>query len=1060
MPDFEAPGHYTKSDRESIPDEDFAGPHKSYPIVTQADVHDAAGLIGHADDPASVKARIKTIARRKGFALPAAWEQEDTPEGQRLGLGTLHRSPVGTITRIAMADALRIVDPEQRIIRVCATSEAVDTYGTIFDYDASKRAFSAWVGNVREMHERKAVGYRVSVIPDDANRKIYVDVGISKGAPDTWEKVQDTTLRGASIGAANALWERRLVAGRARDVCINYDLMELSLVDFPSNPDGFGMQVRDAVPLIRDAAPASDVLDRLEDNMENEGPTIVGDDGKEMTPEEAAAKSKQTAQAAPEADNRGHAVVKGTPGTAPVAAQMRADAAVASALVGALTNTDPNVQVRVGGEPDGQQAPEIDPLPVAAEQPVDGVLEPQRAAEVQLSPEQANQEALDDPLWAVVKNKPDSPVYKRMLRDREAGVIRMAGERAAAEAGPPVGGEPIQAWIQRTALVRNKAELQARTKFRTEQSASDEARRLAVEVAQIAQEATPPAPVAPVAPVVEQQRTAETVAPVVAAVAAVAAPSAPAADPVADQRMAQGAAPHQHGNGAPHTHPFSVADHIHGYLEGAPYDLRLGQGSVQRARANGNTTNQGGDQFSTGAVGAANSGSDVTSENKAPSVFATATADKMGHTNLINTEAAMASSFGVPDKVAQPDATPGNGPDGGEHRTHNDNTRTEGEHPVKLTGGTYDGDGDDDGDEEDKPQSSGGTSPNEEEPIGGPARQPSASPTKEKPIGGAARQPSKSPSDAGTIGGGAMQSGNSPTDEEPIGGGARQTSTSPNEGRPIGGSREAEAEEIRVGARLSAASQAQVHDMRDTHIGMLRKSCTLCNCPECQAMQKLTGVMAGHPGGGAASTDQMNEDFGRAVISAEIERGVAVIRGAFDARIADLMQTLGEVAQRVAGPSAVPATTAVGGVQFTLPTADEIRAAFGPTIESVLTPLVQQVRSSAAEAAETMARVEAFANSPQTETGPAAHGLVAETKRTALSPAQPGQQGSAGGDLTQRLANIDARIAPLAEEAERSGNAQLQMQVANLVLQRQQLAAGKPMPGIPQFGNGHLGAAN
>lgn len=65
-------------DRADIPAEDFAGPDKSFPIVTPASVDDAAKLIGHAADPAAVKANIIRIARRKGpafvAALPDSWK--------------------------------------------------------------------------------------------------------------------------------------------------------------------------------------------------------------------------------------------------------------------------------------------------------------------------------------------------------------------------------------------------------------------------------------------------------------------------------------------------------------------------------------------------------------------------------------------------------------------------------------------------------------------------------------------------------------------------------------------------------------------------------------------------------------------------------------------------------------------------------------------------------------------------------------------------------------------------------------------------------------------------
>jgi len=70
---FEKPGHYTKADRQKIQGGSFAGPHKSFPIVTQQDVYDAARLAGHAANPAAVRRRIIAIANRKGFKLPKSW---------------------------------------------------------------------------------------------------------------------------------------------------------------------------------------------------------------------------------------------------------------------------------------------------------------------------------------------------------------------------------------------------------------------------------------------------------------------------------------------------------------------------------------------------------------------------------------------------------------------------------------------------------------------------------------------------------------------------------------------------------------------------------------------------------------------------------------------------------------------------------------------------------------------------------------------------------------------------------------------------------------------------
>ena len=69
-------------DKDKIPDEDFAGKNRSFPIVTPKDVHDAAASIGRAgpDNYSSdqLKANIIRIAKRKGPAfvaqLPQSWQ--------------------------------------------------------------------------------------------------------------------------------------------------------------------------------------------------------------------------------------------------------------------------------------------------------------------------------------------------------------------------------------------------------------------------------------------------------------------------------------------------------------------------------------------------------------------------------------------------------------------------------------------------------------------------------------------------------------------------------------------------------------------------------------------------------------------------------------------------------------------------------------------------------------------------------------------------------------------------------------------------------------------------
>jgi len=78
-------------DRDKIPDEDFAGKNRSFPIVRPGDVADAAASIGRAGpdnySTDELKRRIIAIAKRKGKAfvaqLPEKWQEEMQESGDR-----------------------------------------------------------------------------------------------------------------------------------------------------------------------------------------------------------------------------------------------------------------------------------------------------------------------------------------------------------------------------------------------------------------------------------------------------------------------------------------------------------------------------------------------------------------------------------------------------------------------------------------------------------------------------------------------------------------------------------------------------------------------------------------------------------------------------------------------------------------------------------------------------------------------------------------------------------------------------------------------------------------
>ena len=134
------------------------------------------------------------------------------------------------------------IDEETRTVSGWATTEEIDKQNEVVDYLGSKDAFSNWQGNIREMHEPKAVGKAVEVIPNDDQKRVWVSAYISKGADDTRQKVKEGILTGFSIGGQTMHKTAQVVkdmgTGGSRTVTriTKYRLNELSLVDNPANP--------------------------------------------------------------------------------------------------------------------------------------------------------------------------------------------------------------------------------------------------------------------------------------------------------------------------------------------------------------------------------------------------------------------------------------------------------------------------------------------------------------------------------------------------------------------------------------------------------------------------------------------------------------------------------------------------------------------------------------------------------------------------------------------------------------------------------------------------------
>jgi hypothetical protein len=166
------------------------------------------------------------------------------------------------------------VDVEKRIVSGFATLDNVDKQKDIVTTEASLKAFKSFRGNIRELHDKIAAGRLLSFatekyydkVADKMYDGIFVRAYISKGAPNTWEKVLDGTLSGFSIGG-EILDSENIVDenGDMIRVIKEYELAELSLVDNPANPLANVVSIEKATAYFNEVANTIDEKKELKD---------------------------------------------------------------------------------------------------------------------------------------------------------------------------------------------------------------------------------------------------------------------------------------------------------------------------------------------------------------------------------------------------------------------------------------------------------------------------------------------------------------------------------------------------------------------------------------------------------------------------------------------------------------------------------------------------------------------------------------------------------------------------------------------------------------------------
>lgn len=122
------------------------------------------------------------------------------------------------------------IDSDQRMVFGYASTDATDMEGETITIDALKAALPGYMkfANLREMHQLSAVGTTEHAEMDD--KGLYIGGKIVDDS--AWKKVKTKTYKGFSIGGSVTMRDPnndKIITG--------IDLIEISLVDRPANPD-------------------------------------------------------------------------------------------------------------------------------------------------------------------------------------------------------------------------------------------------------------------------------------------------------------------------------------------------------------------------------------------------------------------------------------------------------------------------------------------------------------------------------------------------------------------------------------------------------------------------------------------------------------------------------------------------------------------------------------------------------------------------------------------------------------------------------------------------------